>query len=245
LHYQSRRSYQALCQEVQQLARAHPRFGYRRVGVLLRRAGQRVNHKRVWRVWQELNLSLPRRRPRARRTQKVQSLSSVKVANQVWCYDFVFDACANGQRLKVLTLQDEYTRECLALEVGTSMKSRQVIEVLERVVRERGVPAAIRSDHGSEFISNRVQEWLAVKGIEPIYTKPGSPWENGKNESFNGRLRDECLNLNWFHNVCEARVILQRWRTYYNQERPHSSLKYQTPSEFRLKNEAVKEQLKT
>ncbi len=153
--------------------------------------------------------------------------------NHVWTYDFVHDACANGQRLKILTLTDEFTRESLAIEVATRMSARQVIQVLHRVIRVRGTPGYLRSDNGPEFIARAVQRWLQQQHIQTAYIEPGSPWQNAYGESFNGRLRDECLNMEWFRNLPEAQVVIARWRREYNEERPHSSLAYQTPQAFR------------
>lgn len=152
--------------------------------------------------------------------------------NHVWTYDFVFDRCANGQKVKLLTVVDEYTRESLAIRAATSIKSNAVVETLSRLVAERGAPLCLRSDNGSEFVARRVKEWLKAKGIQTLYIEPGSPWQNALGESFNGRLRDECLNVEWFGNLREAGAVIESWRRHYNQERPHSSLDYRTPSEF-------------
>jgi putative transposase len=217
------------------IASKHPRFGYRRAHAMLKRAGLQINHKRVARVWRIMGLSLPRRRPRRRyKAEHVSRISQATRPNEVWTYDFVHDWCANGQRLKMLTVIDEFTRESLSIETRTSIKSRAVIEVLERLTGERGAPAYLRSDNGPEFVAGRVREWLLQKQINTLYIKPGSPWQNARGESFNGRLRDECLNAEWFNNLREAKVIIESWREHYNEERPHSSLQYRTPVEFRL-----------
>jgi putative transposase len=224
-----------LVSELRAIAGKHPRFGYRRAHVVMKRAGHQINHKRVARVWRLTGLTLSRRRPRKR--HKVAPSTPIPCAsrpNEVWTYDFVHDACANGQRLKMLTVVDEFTRESLTIETRTSIKSRAVVEVLERLTSERGAPTYLRSDNGSEFIAGRVRDWLGKKQIGTLYIKPGSPWQNAKGESFNGRLRDECLNVEWFNNLREAKVVIESWRQHYNEERPHSSLKYQTPVEFRL-----------
>jgi putative transposase len=224
-----------LADELRTIAAQHPRFGYRRAHALLQRAGQPLNHKRVARVWRITGLSLPRRRPRRRyKAEPVGSISQAMRPNEVWTYDFVHDWCANGQRLKLLTVIDEFTRESLTIETRTSIKSRTVIEILERLRSERGAPTYLRSDNGPEFVANGVRDWLAAKQIGALYIKPGSPWQNARGESFNGRLRDECLNVEWFNNLREAKVVIESWRQHYNEERPHSSLKYQTPVEFRL-----------
>ncbi len=153
--------------------------------------------------------------------------------NHVWTYDFVHDACANGQRLKILTLTDEFTRESLAIEVATTIRAADVLAVLEQVMRQRGVPGYLRSDNGPEFVAHAVQRWLRTQQVQTMYIAPGSPWQNAYGESFTGRLRDECLNLEWFRNVAEAKVVIGRWRQHYNEDRPHSSLGYQTPRAFR------------
>ncbi len=218
------------------IAAQHLRFGYRRAHALLRRAGQQINHKRVARIWRLRGLALPHRRPRKRRKAERVNLAvnTATRPNEVWTYDFVHDWCANGQRLKMLTVVDEFTRESLAIETRTSIKSQAVIAVLNRLVKERGAPTNLRSDNGPEFVAKRVKEWFAGAGIRTLYIKPGSPWQNAFGESFNGRLRDECLNVEWFNNIAEAKVVVEKWRRHYNEERPHSSLKYQTPVEFRL-----------
>ncbi len=225
----------ALSDELRAIAGSYPRFGYRRAHALLKRAGQRINHKRVARVWRSIGLSLPRRRPRRRyKAEHVRSISQATRPNEVWTYDFVHDWCANGQRLKMLTVVDEFTRESLTIETRTSIKSGAVVEVLERLTDERGAPTYLRSDNGPEFVAKRVRDWLATNRINTLYIKPGSPWQNARGESFNGRLRDECLNVEWFNNLREAKVVIESWRQHYNKERPHSRLKYQTPVEFRL-----------
>lgn len=233
VRYETRRSDGALVEKLKAIAAKHPRYGYRRACALLRRDGDEVNHKRVQRVWQAAGLSLPLRRPRKKRAgTSALTCSQAIRPNHVWTYDFVFDRCANGQQIKLLTVVDEYTRESLAILVATSIKSRTVVEVLSRLIAERGAPLYLRSDNGSELTAGRVKDWLKQKGVETLYIEPGSPWQNAKGESFNGRLRDECLNVEWFMNLREASVIVEIWRRHYNQQRPHSSLGYRTPSEF-------------
>jgi putative transposase len=236
LRYEARPCADAeLVGELRAIAHRYPRFGYRRAHALVRRAGQRVNHKRVARLWRINDLALPRRRPRKRyKVERLVPINQATRPNEVWTYDFVHDACANGQRLKMLTVVDEFTRESLTVETRTSIKSRAVVEVLERLTGERGAPTYLRSDNGPEFVAGRVREWLAAKQISTLYIEPGSPWQNARGESFNGRLRDECLNVEWFNNLREAQVVIESWRQHYNEERPHSSLQYQTPIEFRL-----------
>jgi putative transposase len=151
----------------------------------------------------------------------------------VWAYDFVFDSCANGQQLKCLTVIDEWTRESLAIDVAGGIRSARVIEVLAQLVSVRGAPAFIRSDNGPEFVSAAILRWLTENGINTAHIAPGKPWENGSDESFNGRFRDECLNQEWFRNRREARAIIEAWRQHYNEVRPHSSIGYLTPNQFR------------
>ena len=214
-----------------ELAAKHPRFGYRRVRELLRREGTPMSCERALRLWQKSSLQVPKKRRR-----RVPSLAARPVpaaaANQVWAWDFVHDACANGQSLKCLTVVDEHTRECLAIDVAGSIRSERVIEVLARLVAARGAPAFLRSDNGPEFVAQALQDWLRVEGIQSATIAPGKPWQNGANESFNGKFRDECLDAEWFPTRREARIIVESWRRHYNDERPHSSLGYRTPSEF-------------
>lgn len=220
---------------VKELAFANPRYGYRRVHALLKRGGQKVNRKRVVRVWQKFSLQVPRSKKTRKRLRQPQPVMPVAARpNEVWTYDFVFDRDAAGRRLKLLTLMDEFTREGLAIRVGRSFKAIQVKEVLREVGGERGFPQFLRSDNGSEFIAGIIKEFLAENQIKAAYIEPGSPWQNGKGESFNGKFRDECLRMEIFGNWREAEVIAERWRKFYNTERPHSSLGYQTPDEFKL-----------
>ena len=194
-----------------------------------------INVKRVHRLWRQERLSVPRRRPRRQRSnRKVLHAIEAACPNQVWTYDFVHDACANGQRLKILTVTDEFTRESLAIEVTTTMRARGVIQVLEQLVAQHGAPAYLRSDNGPEFVAQAVQRWVQGQQIQTAYSAPGSPWQNAYGESFNGRLRDECLNLEWFRNVHAARIVIGAWRQHDHEDRPHSSLDYQTPRAFRL-----------
>jgi putative transposase len=220
--------------QIRELAFAHPRYGYRRVHALLKRGGQTVNRKRVVRVWQKFALQVPRSKKLKKRVRQTEPVMPTATRpNEVWTYDFVFDRDAAGRRLKLLTLMDEFTREGLAIRVGRSFKAIQVKEVLRSVGTERGYPEFLRSDNGSEFIAGIIKEFLAQNNIKAAYIEPGSPWQNGKGESFNGKFRDECLRMEIFGNIKEAEVIAEQWRKFYNGERPHSSLAYQTPNEFR------------
>ena len=215
------------------IARTHTRYGYRRATALMKQEGVAINPKRVYRVWRKQGLTLPRRRPRKRvRTISLRPLAATRV-NQVWAYDFVFDSCANGEKLKMLTVVDEATRESLAIEVGARINSLAVIEVLTRLISLHGQPEYLRSDNGPEFVSKAIKRWLSSSGVKTAYIEGGKPWQNGLNESFNGKLRDECLNLEWFRNRAEAKIIIEQWRKHYNEQRPHSSLGYKTPAQFR------------
>ena len=225
----------ALVGRVLELVRRHPRFGYRRIWALLRREGWRVNRKRIWRLWRQQGLKVPRKQRKKRRLGCSANgcvRRRAEYRNHVWAWDFIFDRTADGRPLKWLTLEDEYTRECLALEVGRGMPARVVIEVLAGVVRRRGAPAGLRSDNGPEFIAKALRAWLAVEGVETLYIEPGAPWENGYAESFNSKLRDEFLEREEFTSVLEARVLSRQWRREYNEVRPHSALGYRTPAEF-------------
>jgi putative transposase len=222
-----------LAERLKEIARKRKRYGYRRAWVHLRREGERVNHKRVWRVWKEEGLQLPRRRRRRRRRPGGEVPSKALWPEHVWAYDFIQDVCEDGRKLKMLTVLDEFTRECLRIEVGRSIRARDVIAVLERLFALRGRPQFLRSDNGPEFIARALMEWLAQNGAGTIHIDPGKPWQNGFEESFHGSLRDECLNMEGFWSPRHAQVVAEAWRVYYNQDRPHSSLGYLTPAEFR------------
>ena len=220
--------------QIKDLAFANPRYGYRRIHALLKRSGQKVNRKRVVRVWQKFDLQVPRPKKTRKCVRQGQPLiPTASHPNEVRTYDFVFDRDAAGRRLKLLTMMDEFTREGLAIRVGRSFKATQIKEVLREVGRRRGFPQFLRSDNGSEFIAGIIKEFLAENQIKAAYIEPGSPWQNGKGESFNGKFRDECLRMEIFGNLKEAEVIAEQWRKFYNSERPHSSLGYQTPDEFK------------
>jgi putative transposase len=153
----------------------------------------------------------------------------------VWAYDFVFDACANGQQLKCLTVVDEFTRECLAIDVAGSIRFNRVIEVLAQLVSVHGAPRYLRSDNGPEFVSKAILKWLGKANIDTAHIDPGKPWQNGSNESFNGKFRDECLAMEWFRNRIDAKIVIEGYRRHYNEVRPHSSLEMLTPMEFKQK----------
>ena len=222
----------ALMELVKALSEAYPRFGYRRIGAILAwQQKEPINAKRVYRIWRMLNLQLPRRRPKKKRPGSAPITPISTHANHVWSYDFVSDRTADGRKLKILAVVDEYTRECLALEVASSIRSGHVIDTLGRLMSLYGKPAFIRSDNGPEFTAKAVIKWLTSHRIGPAFIEPGSPWQNGYIESFNGKFRDECLSREWFASKKEAQVIIEQWRHHYNHERPHSALGYRPPSE--------------
>ena len=230
--YRSVRSDEPLRTQLVELARSKPRFGYRRLQVLLQRGdGEQVNHKRLHRVYREAGLSL-RRKKRKHCVREGKPLLVRTAANQEWALDFVHDAVDCGRTIRVLSVVDACTRECLALEVDTSFASRRVTRVLEAIIAERGQPLAIRCDNGPELTSRHFLAWCVERQIELVHIQPGKPTQNARIESFNGRLREECLSVSWFQNLFDARRQIAAWRKEYNEERPHSSLGYQTPNEF-------------
>ncbi len=229
--YRTTRSDEPLCTQLVELARSKPRFGYRRLHVLLGRSGEQVNHKRVHRVYREAGLMI-RRKKRKLCVREGKPLLARTSANQEWALDFVHDGVECGRAIRVLSVVDAYTRECLALEVDTSFASRRVTRVLDQIITERGRPAAIRCDNGPEFTSRHFLAWCVERKIELLHIQPGKPTQNARVESFNGRLREECLAVSWFQNLFDARRKIAAWRIEYNEERPHSSLGYKTPKEF-------------
>jgi len=214
-----------------ELARQKPRYGYRRLGILLAREGETVNHKRLLRVYQEAGLAV-RRRERKRLERGRVGMPLWSRPNQEWAIDFVMDSLATGRGIRALTVLDDFTKESPAIEVDNSLSGPRVTRVLDRVIEERGLPEGIRLDNGPEFTSRYFVAWAAGRGIPLIYIQPGKPVQNSYIESFNGRFRDECLNTNWFENLSDARRKIEAWRSEYNQQRPHSSLAYRTPEEF-------------
>ena len=215
-----------------ELSAQYPRYGYRRIAIFLDRDGHTMSFGRAHRLWRRAKLQVPCKRPRKRIATGRPRPNAPTGANQVWSYDFVFDWAANGQQLKCLTVTDEWTKEGLAIEVDGGIRSGRVIEVLSRLVSERGVPLFLRSDNGPEFVSRALLKWIVGQGIETALIDPGKPWQNGATESFNGKFRDECLSLEWFRSRAEAKVVIETWRRHFNTVRPHSSLGYLTPAEF-------------
>lgn len=231
--YESSRSDDVeLVERIKEIRGKKPRWGYKRVHARLRSEGFAVNHKRIERIWREHGFTLPARRKR----KKIRTGESVPVAatfpNHVWTYDFMFDATHQGRRMKVLTVIDEFTREALAVVPARSMNASALKGVLARLFAVHGKPATIRSDNGPEFIAFELTEWLETQGATTHHIEPGKPWQNSFAESFNSRVRDECLNMNEFWSVEHARVVLEAWRIEFNTEHPHSSLGYKTPAQF-------------
>jgi putative transposase len=218
---------------MRELSARYPRFGYRRIRIYLEREGHAMGMERAHRLWRQAGLQVPRKRPRRKVATTRPRPNAPTGPNQVWAYDFVFDRCANDQTLKCLTIVDEWLHECLAIDVQGGIRSARVIEVLSRLVSEHGAPRYLRSDNGPEFVSHAVLRWLQEAKIETALSDPGSPWQNGTNESFNGKFRDECLNMEWFRSRAEARVVIEQWRIHYNEDRPHSTLGYLTPMQFK------------
>ena len=224
---------EALRSDIIRLATKYGRYGYRRITALLHRFGWRVNHKRVERIWRQEGLKVPKKQPKRARLW-LNDGSCVRLRpthrNHVWSYDFVMDRTHYGMPIKILTLIDEYSRYCLALDVEHSIKSDDVLHTLSNLFLVYGIPENIRSDNGPEFTARAVRRWLQRVGVKTAFIEPGSPWENGYNESFNGKLRDELLNGEIFYNLKEAKVVIENWRKEYNSFRPHSSLDYQPPA---------------
>lgn len=224
---------------MRRLSSQYPRYGYRRIRIFLRREGFAMGVNRVRRLWRQAGLGLPRKRPRRRIAATRPRPLPPRAANHVWAYDFLFDFCANGQQLKCLTVVDEFTHECLAIDVAGSIRSTRVMEVLARLMSHHGAPAYLRSDSGPEFVSRAILQWLTDARIETAIIDPGKPWQNGTNESLNGKFRDECLSIEWFRTRREAQIIIEAWRQHYNAVRPHSSLGYLTPFEFKHQHPSI------
>jgi putative transposase len=227
-----------------ELACQYGRYGYRRITARLRGEGWRVNHKRVERLWKCEGLKVPSKQPKRRRLW-LHDGSCIRLRpthkDHVWSYDFVHERTHDGQAFRLLTILDEYTRECLAIDVERQMNHQDVLDRLAELFVDRGVPEYIRSDNGAEFTARAVRDWLNAVGVRTLYIEPGSPWQNGFIESFNGKLRDELLNGEIFDTLGEAKVLTERWRREYNQQRPHSSLGYRPPApEAFLPREEIK-----
>ena len=223
----------ALTADIIELARGYGRYGYRRIAALLRQAGWQVNRKRVERIWRREGLKVPARQPKRDRLWLADG-SCVRLRperpNQVWAYDFVEDRTRDGRKFRMLCVIDEFTREALAIKVARRLDSNHVIEVLADLCGVRGVPEHIRSDQGPEFIATALKDWIKAVGAKTAYIEKSSPWENGYVESFNGKLRDELLNVEIFNSLREAQILIESWRRHYNAVRPHSALGYRPPA---------------
>jgi len=221
-----------LTEDIIKLAKDYGRYGYRRITALLKQQGWQVNHKRVERLWRREGLKVPQKQPKRRRLW-FNDGSCIRLKplykNHVWSYDFVFDRTSDRKVIKMLNVLDEYSRECLSIYVDRKLTSIEVLHKLSELFIIHGVPDYIRSDNGSEFIAKELRKWLKRVGVKTAYIEPGSPWENGYIESFNGKLRDELLNGEIFDTILEARVLTEMWRNHYNKIRPHSSLNFSPP----------------
>ena len=235
--YQSRKPEKdrPLVKRMHRLALENPRLGYRMITKLLVREGWQVNRKRVHRLWKQAGLQVPHRQRKKRRLGSSDNgCVRLKAAhtNHVWSIDFLFDRTGDGRQLKIMPVIDEFTRECLAIDVCRSINSQRVITVLEQLFRSRGLPANLRSDNGPEFIAKKLRKYLKKAEVKTRYIEPGAPWQNGYVESFNNTLRNELLNQEIFDTMLEARVLTEQYRRRYNEYRPHSSLNYATPSAY-------------
>jgi putative transposase len=225
----------ALQMRIKEITQTRVHYGYRRVHVLLRREGFKDNHKRVYRLYQQQGLSLRHKRPRRNKAAQLrQPQMQAQRVNQMWSMDFVADNLFDGRKLRMLTVLDCYTRESLAIHVGQSLKGEDVVQVLKAIVSARGKPATIKTDNGSEFVGKVMDRWAYENSIEMDLSRPGKPTDNAMVESFNGRLRQECLNQHWFLSLEDAKAKIEAWRRDYNEVRPHSALDWRTPHEFAL-----------
>jgi putative transposase len=227
-----------LATELIRISATHAAYGHRFAWVLLRRRQWRVNKKRVRRVWRSLGLHVRRKKHRKIRTGQARVFAATG-PNQVWAYDFTHDRCANGQVLKSLSVVDEWTRECLAIEVASSLTAVRVIAVLERLFQQYGAPHVLRSDNGPEFIARVLKVWTLMNHSETATIAPGKPWQNGSIESFHATFRRECLDAEYFAHLREARILIEQWRWEYNTQRPHSSLGYRSPTDVGVEARAA------
>ena len=231
-----------LTRRILELVRQRPRWGYRRIGQLLKREGESLNMKRMYRLWKSAGLKVPRKRRKKRAAGQKQNACHVQVAmfqHDVWTWDFVQASTIDGRTIRFLNIVDEYTRYCLKIKVGRGIKSEDAIDTLAELFSIHGVPKRIRCDNGPEFISLAIKEWLVKIGVSVLYIEPGAPWQNGLCESFNSRFRDEFLNQTELANVPDARLKSSAWAQDFNHERPHSSLGYLTPAEFSQRQNAA------
>jgi len=222
-----------LTRRIRELAFKHKRYGYRRIRILLKREGILISMRRMKRLWQKEKLKVRKKRKRRRKPGVVTLIPhKAQSPNHVWTVDFVHDRLSRGGKLRLLSVVDEFHRRCLNIRVERSLKSEDVRQTLELLFRDYGKPKYIRSDNGSEFVARCLQGWLETQGTKPLFIEPGSPRQNGYCESFNGKLRDECLDMEWFDTLKEAQMVIEDWRNEYNSFRPHSALDYQTPDQF-------------
>jgi putative transposase len=228
------RADQALAEQLKTYSRRHKREGYRKAHASLRARGQEINHKRVERIWRKEGLCVPKRKRRRRRGKSVEPRPRrAERPNHVWTCDFMEDRCVAGRKLRFLNVMDEFTREGLATEVARSFPADRAAEVFARLVAEHGAPEFIRSDNGTEFVAKAMEQWRDDMQVKSVFIEPGKPWQNGLCESFNSRMREECLNMELFYGVHDAHATTQAWRRYYNEQRPHGALGYQSPLEFK------------
>jgi putative transposase len=226
---------ETLRQTIIHLSNRFPRFGYRRIhAILVNKEGWRINVKRVRRIRVEEGLQVKKKTKKRKRGQGVKPPEQATAPNRVWTVDFVQDRLTSGSSFRLLTVLDEFTRESLSIRVERSLRAEDVRLTLQTLFKDYGVPMYLRSDNGAEFVAHCLQSWLKEQHTQSLFIEPGSPWQNGKCESFNGRFRDECLNMEWFDSLKEAQVVIEAWRVHYNTERPHSALQYRTPEVFIL-----------
>lgn len=233
---------EAICQRIKEIAFERTRFGYRRIHHALKREGVKINHKKLFRIYRELGIKVKKRGNRKRCTGPRKPKIVAKSVNQVWSLDFMSDRLACGRRFRLLNVIDEFTRESLLMTIDTSISGSRVVRELEKLVAERGRPEQVISDNGTEFTSNSVLDWAAKESVEWHYISPGKPMQNGTVESFNGRVRDEFLNQNWFLSLEEAKELTKSWQEDYNTNRPHGSLNGMTPKEFKRAHERGEKQ---
>ena len=227
-----------LISRVIELASEYGRYGYRRITALLRQEGFQVNHKRVERIWRQEGLKVPKKQPKRSRLWLNDGScirQRAEYPNHLWSYDFALERTHDGRPVRILAVMDEFSRECLAVDVARRLTSEDILYRLEQLFIQRGLPAYIRSDNGSEFTAKAVREWLQRLGVQTLFIEPGSPWENGYIESFIGKMRDELLNREIFYTLSEARVLIESWRKHYNTKRPHSSIGYRPPAPVTIK----------
>src|SRR5258708_584638 len=218
---------------MRELALQYPRYGYRRIQIFMGRRGHAMSIDRAHRLWRLHRLQVPVKKPRRRVASSRPRPLPATAMGHIWAYDFVFDRCANGQQLKCLTVVDEFTHECLAIDVAGSIRSGRAIEVLSRLVSVHGSPKYLRSDNGPEFVSRAILCWLLQANIDTAHIDPGKPWQNGNNESFNGKFRDECLGMERIRNRIDAKIVIEQCRRRDNEVSPHSILGQLTPAEFK------------